>query len=226
MELYYVMSIIDKNRAKDMFDIHKELNLSAVFANLGKGTATSEHLLLYDLQESEKVIINAVATGPTMKKLMWNAKRKLYIDIPGNGIMLAVPMKSVSGGRTLTHFTDGQEIGERKPDMNFENELIIVILNEGYADVVMDAARSAGATGGTVLHAKGTAKGRTEKFYGVSLAEEKDMIYIVAPSSNKSNIMKEINRICGVETPSGAVSFSVPVTEVAGIRRFFGKETE
>ena len=59
--------------------------------------------------------------------------------------------------------------------MEFNHELIVVILNEGYADLVMDAARAAGAGGGTVLHAKGTGSKRGEKFFGVSLADEKDM---------------------------------------------------
>ena len=62
--------------------------------------------------------------------------------------------------------------------MNFDYELIVVILNEGHSDMVMDAARSAGAGGGTVLHAKGTGAIGTEKFFGVTLANEKDVIYI------------------------------------------------
>lgn len=103
--------------------------------------------------------------------------------------------------------------------MNFEHELIIVILNEGYSDFVMDAARNAGATGGTVLHAKGTGKSRSEKFHKVSLAEEKDMIYILATAKKKAEIMKAINQDCGTDTKAGAICFSLPVSEVAGIRR-------
>ena len=61
--------------------------------------------------------------------------------------------------------------------MDFSHELIMAIMNEGYSDTVMDAARSAGAGGGTVLHAKGTGRARAEKFFGVSLADEKDRTY-------------------------------------------------
>ena len=64
--------------------------------------------------------------------------------------------------------------------MDFSHELIMAIMNEGYSDTVMDAARSAGAGGGTVLHAKGTGRARAEKFFGVSLADEKDVVYINA----------------------------------------------
>ena len=219
MELYYVMSIVDRRQADAMLGIHKELQLSVVLENLGHGTATSEHLLLYDLEQSDKAVITTVASAPLVKKLIATAEEKLYIDIPGNGIMMALPMKSVDGGKALSLFTEGQDVGEGAPMMTFEHELIVVILNEGHSDTVMDAARSAGATGGTVLHAKGTGKGQAEKFYGVSLAEEKDMIYILAAADKKAAIMKAVNEHCGAGTAAGAVSFSLPVSEVAGLRR-------
>ena len=47
--------------------------------------------------------------------------------------------------------------------------------------------RAAGAAGGTVLHAKGTGGTRGEKFFSVSLADEKDMIYIIAHKDEKAN---------------------------------------
>lgn len=219
MELYYVLGIVDRGKAGELQEICREMDLSVVVTNFGRGTATSEHLLLYDLQQTEKAIIGTIVTAGSMKKLMRAAKRKMFIDIPGNGVMMAIPIKSVNGGKNLAYFTDGQELGGTMPDMDFKNELIVVILNEGYSDVVMDAAREAGATGGTILHAKGTGGKRAEKFFGVSLAEEKDMIYILAPSGKKSEIMGSISRKCGIGTQAGAVSFSLPVSEVAGIRR-------
>lgn len=220
MELYYVISITDRERAEDMIALHRDLKLSLVLTNLGNGTATSENLELYGLEKTEKAIIGTVADAASKKKLIRSAKQKLFIDIPGNGIMISVPIKSVGGGKTLAYLTDGQSPGASTPNMEFENELIIVILNEGYSDTVMDAARSAGATGGTVLHAKGTGKAKAEKFFGVSIAEEKDMIYIVSSSAKKSGIMRAISRAAGVGTEAGAISFSLPVSEVAGIRRF------
>ncbi len=219
MELYYVLSIVDRNKAKAMLDIHSGLQLSLSLVNLGKGTATSEHLLLYDLAETEKAIIGTVASGSSVRQLIRIAKRKLFIDIPGNGVMIVIPMKSVVGRKSLEYLTDGQTLGGGTPDMEFENELIIVILNEGCSDAVMDAARDAGATGGTVFHAKGTGNRRAEKFFGVSLAEEKDMIYILASAKKKNGIMQSINRECGPGTKACAISFSLPVSEVAGVRK-------
>ncbi len=222
MELYYVVSIVDREKVKTLIDIYSELNVSVILENLGNGTATSEHLLLYDLEKTEKSIVNAVATSVTLEKLMKMAKIKMMIDIPGNGIMMSIPIKSVGGGKNLEYITEGQELGGSVPSMKFENEMIVVILNEGYSDMIMDAARGAGASGGTVFHAKGTVK--SEKFHGVSLADEKDMIYILASEDKKSDIMKAINQNCGRHTEAGAICFSLPVSEVVGLRTF--KEEE
>lgn len=102
--------------------------------------------------------------------------------------------------------------------MDFSHELIMVILNEGYSDTVMDAARSAGAGGGTVLHAKGTGKARAEKFFGVRLADEKDVVYIVAHADEKAAIMQAIGELAGPSTRAGAICFSLPISKVAGLR--------
>ena len=102
--------------------------------------------------------------------------------------------------------------------MEFKHELIVVILNEGYADFVMDAARAAGAGGGTVLHAKGTGSRRGEKFFGVSLADEKDMVYIIAHADEKAAIMRAIHENAGPGTKAGAICFTLPISSVAGLR--------
>ncbi len=202
-----------------MIKICGELELPLILTNLGKGTATSEHLSLYNLEEAEKAIVYTVADAEKMRGMMRLTKKNMYIDIPGNGIIMAIPMKSVGGGKTLAYLTHGSTPSGGRPNMEFANELIIVILNEGYSDTVMDAARSAGATGGTVLHAKGTMKTQSEKFFGVSLAEEKDMIYIVSSAEKKSDIMRAISNFAGTDTECGAFCFSLPITEVAGIRK-------
>ena len=60
------------------------------------------------------------------------------------------------------------------------HELIVVITNQGYTDQVMDAARAAGATGGTAVHAKGTGTELAKRFFGVSIASERELIFILA----------------------------------------------
>lgn len=218
MEMYYVVAITDRDKGESMLSLYQNTGMHMILATLGHGTATDSHLELYGLEATEKAVIGAIASREGLHQLLRDAKRKLFIDIPGNGVMMSIPLKSVAGAKTLAYFSEGKEIGGNPP-MTFEHELIIVVLNEGFADPVMDAARSAGATGGTVLHAKGTGAVRAEKFFGVSLAKERDMIYIVARSEEKAAIMRAINEQTGPATPAGAICFSLPVSSVAGLRQ-------
>lgn len=218
MELYFVISIVDRERGEDMVSLLRSNKVQMVLALLGKGTAKKEHLLLYGLEATEKAVICTVAGGEQTRQIIKSAKRRLFIDIPGNGILMAIPVKSVGGGRTLAYLTDNAVPDGGMPEMKFDHELIVVVLNEGRTDMVMNAARRAGAGGGTVLHAKGTGAKRGDKFFGVSLADEKEMIFIVSKSAEKSAIMKAIAEDAGPGTPAGAICFSLPISAVAGLR--------
>lgn len=218
MELYFVISIVDRERGEDMVSLLRSNKVQMLLALLGKGTAKKEHLLLYGLEATEKAVICTVAGGEQTRQIIKSAKRRLFIDIPGNGILMAIPVKSVGGGRTLAYLTDNAVPDGGMPEMKFDHELIVVVLNEGRTDMVMNAARRAGAGGGTVLHAKGTGAKRGDKFFGVSLADEKEMIFIVSKSAEKSAIMKAIADDTGPGTPAGAICFSLPISAVAGLR--------
>ena len=94
--------------------------------------------------------------------------------------------------------------------------LIISIVDKGYHEIVMDAARGAGAGGGTVVKAKGTGAS-VAKFFGVAISEEKEMIYIVAKNENRDEIMKAIMEKAGAGSEAHGIVFSLPVDNVLGI---------
>ena len=98
------------------------------------------------------------------------------------------------------------------------HDLIVVITNQGYTDLVMDAAREAGATGGTVIHAKGTGTELVQKFFGVSIATEQEMIFILTRSETKKAIMKGIMAKAGIQSAAQSLVFSLPVGDIAGLR--------
>ena len=218
MILNFVMTILDRPRAEEMIALCAEAGSPMTLTLLGRGTATNEQLDLYGLESAEKAVVCAFAGGEHTAKLLRAAKRRLFIDIPGNGIMLAIPLKSVGGGKTLAVLTGGGPPDPPPAPREFGHETLTAIANEGHTDEVMDAARSAGAAGGTVLHAKGTGAQRAEKFLGVSLADEKELIIIVSRASEKAAIMKAIASQAGPGTRAGAVCFSLPITAVAGLR--------
>lgn len=218
MELYYVISVLDRDRREDQERIYRELGLPVALTMLGRGTAKPEHLTMRGLPPTEKAVVSTVADREQTARLFRRTKEEMFIDIPGNGVMTAVPIKSVGGANILAYLTDQKPGTPGRPDMTFSHELILIVLNEGFSDDVMDAARGAGAGGGTVLSAKGTGRDRALKFSGMTLTDEKDVIMIVAKADTKAAIMQAILEKCGVGTPAGAICFSLPVSRVAGLR--------
>lgn len=104
-----------------------------------------------------------------------------------------------------------------KTDEYQEFDLIITIVNRGFDDVVMEAARSAGATGGTVFNARGAGVHEAEKFFGISIQPEKDIILILVKSEYRKQIMHAIRNEAGLNKEGRGLSFSIPVEDVCGI---------
>jgi len=186
-----------------------------------QGTAGKKLLSLLGLEETDKLYMHAMTSRSAAKRLMKAMVSELGLDMPGTGVAFTIPVASLAGASSLNHFTSGQNLNyEEVNDMPnaFPYELIIAIANRGYSDMVMDAARSAGAMGGTVLHAKGTNPDSNSNFFGMSIADEKEMLMILTAACQKAPIMRSIMEKAGVESPAHTVMFSLPVESVAGLR--------
>lgn len=104
--------------------------------------------------------------------------------------------------------------------------LIITIADKGNVDIIMDAARSAGARGGTVIAARGTGAEMQARFFGISIGEEKEIVYIVAKKAEKAAIMQAIMAKAGPNSEAHGVLFSLPVDSIAGLRSVAEHEEE
>ena len=110
--------------------------------------------------------------------------------------------------------------------MDTRFELIVTIVNRGFSDNVMDAAKAAGARGGTILHARGTGIHEEAKFFGISIQPEKDMVMILVKQPDRDAIMHAISVGAGLNTEGRGLTFSLPVTDVAGIVHMMDKEKQ
>lgn len=100
---------------------------------------------------------------------------------------------------------------------NFAHEVIFCIVNAGFSDAVMDAARQFGARGGTVIRARGTANTESEKLFGITVQPEKEMVMILVNSDIKDAILHALYNAVGLNTPGQGIAFSMPVDQVVGL---------
>ena len=94
-----------------------------------------------------------------------------------------------------------------------KKELIVCIINNGFSDLVMDAAKRSGAKGGTTFHARGTGNPDIEKFFGISISPEKEVILIVVDTAIKDEVVSAIYKDAGLDTKGQGIVFTLPVDD-------------
>ena len=107
------------------------------------------------------------------------------------------------------------------------HEVILAIVNSGFAEEVMDVARENGARGGTILNARGLAREDAAAFFGITLHAEKEIVMIVVEKSIRDDILTAIYKQMGMGKKAQGIAFSLPVSDVAGlVKEPEPKETE
>ena len=96
-------------------------------------------------------------------------------------------------------------------------EMIYTIVNQGYSDIVMQAAKENGARGGTIYLANGTGTKEYQKFYGIEISPEKEVVLIIVEHTIKDKIMKAIYEVAGLETNGAGICFSITLDDVYGL---------
>lgn len=218
--LYLKTTIADRKNIKKYLQLFKENGLHISYLTLGAGTVSNEVLDYLGLDSTEKAVAFSVVEEKTWITVKNQLQKKLKIDAPGGGISFIIPLSSVGGKKTLQFLLEEQEYKKEEESIlkNTTHELIVVIAEQGYTELIMDAARGAGAYGGTVIHAKGTGIKEAERFLGVSIAAEKEILFIVSKAEEKNAIMLAIMEKAGLNSKAKSIAFSLPVTDTAGLR--------
>ncbi len=218
--LYFMTTILDRKKALEYQEFYKTNGQQVIYGTLGLGTVANDVLDYLGLESNEKAVLFSVMEEGTWSITKKKLQKELQIDAPGGGIAFITPMGSIGGKNALQFLTQKEDYKKEEETTlkDTNHQLIIVIAEQGYTNLIMDAARGAGAYGGTVIHAKGTGMEYAEKFMGVSIAAEKEIIFIVTQTAQKNDIMKAIMKDAGPDSKAKAIVFSLPVTDTAGLR--------
>ena len=205
----------DYERYLQFFHAH---GMNCIMGSFCKGTASDMVLACLGVERREKVLLHTFLYEEDVDEIRRALRTEMNINAAGNGIATFISIDGI-GGKSAKKFLLGEEEkGVSSMDEKIQSDfvLIVTITNKGYNEAVMESAREAGARGGTVVKAQGTGKELT-KFFGVSITEEKEMVYIVAPRKDRENIMRAIMEKAGVKTEAHGVVFSLPVDAVEGV---------
>ncbi len=219
-KMYLLITITQRDHSDEFTNFFNSKEVPVIYSTTCEGTVRERTLSLFGFEKTLKTVHYCVVTNNKKNELIKGLTREMAIDLPDRGIAVSIPLTSMGGKRALDLYANGHENDDEEEQImqDKQMELIVAICEKGHTETVMDAAREAGARGGTVVHAKGTGSKYSNKFFGISIAEEKEMIYIVAGENQKKEIMRAIMDNAGIDSDAHTIVFSLPVSDTAGLR--------
>ena len=217
--IHMVVTIVDRGKSEKVVAVCQEQGIPIHLVSLGHGTARTEMLDLLGLGETKKDTVISFAPEHSVCSLLDRLADQMKMRYPGKGISFAVPLSSVSGRmyRTLTEHTPQEERNGSVMACEGKYELVVALINRGYTDLVMEAARQVGAPGGTVLNTRGIGSEDVEQFLGISIQAEKEIVFLVTPTEKRQDVMQAISREAGLKTPAKGIVLSLPVSHAIGL---------
>jgi hypothetical protein len=222
--LRLLIFIIDWAKVRVISSIFEEENVRFHFISKGRGTASSEILDLLGIGSSEKAVILCLEQEVMIPVLLKEVRKKLGFHNPGVGIAFTIPLSGINNP-ILQVFKESIHKNEKillerdslSMSSEIKNDLVVSIINQGYSEEFMAVAREAGATGGTVINARGLSHEGPIKFFGVSVQDEREILIILTKREQKAAIMQAVSQNYGITTEAGGIIFSLPVDRIMGL---------
>ena len=219
-----VFSIVDYSRSDEITEVYNTANTPISITTHGQGCADSSVFEYLGFGENKKSISISLMSVERANYLFNLAEERINISKPGRGIMFTVPITSATAFLSGIIKKDDEsqpKITKENEDMSFEHEheLIITIITRGYFQDVKTAALSAGARGGTLIHALGMGGEEAQKFLGIAIQPEKEIILNVVKREDKNKVMSAIAEAAGINTQGRGIIFSLPVDCVIGLSK-------
>lgn len=208
-----LLSIVEIDKGKKLIEALKKLNIRLNFQTIGTGTAPTELMDIFGLGTNDKDVIISLGAESDINNMMTNFGTTFTSHSKYGGLMIVINIAAAS--RVLTeilNFENSKNTEEGTAIMKNEhnNNLIIISVNEGFTEDVMEAARRAGATGGTVIKGRLTDIEQFTEFVNTEVDEEREILFILAPSKITKDIMERVNKDFGLTSPANGIIFSVP----------------
>ena len=196
--LRLLVAIVDRGRGTVISELCQRNHVELNYICFGKGTANSEILSLLGLGSSEKDLVVSVIPDSKIPLVLSSISMRMNMQNPGRGIAFTLPISGINAlvAKLLTQKNeDGKE--ELKPERRKASDVY--------------------KRQGTIINARGVNKNCEEKFFCLSIQEEKEILAILTPDEAKKPIMEALNRECGPKSESQALVLSLPVEDIAGI---------
>ncbi len=188
-----------------------------------EGTASSEIMDMLGLGSVDKCVLVSMVPKHLSSTILDQLRYELNLCAVNSGVAFTAPLIGANSIilRMLTKNAEenacGMNTKEESSMIEAKHVLVAAIINRGFSGDVMEAAKSVGAKGGTVIHSRRIGNEEVSSFWGLSVQEEKEIVLILSPMENKIDIMRSISEKCGMNSDAKGIVLSVPIDSVMGI---------
>lgn len=223
--------IVPRESGNRLLALCRERGIDLSVVMHGRGIASSEVVNTLAIGDTERDVVLLTAGSDGAFDIMRELCAMMHLERTGTGIAFSIPLSAAADqlssykllcGRAEARAekqNESQQQGGGKME-SIKHDLTITIVDRGYADDVIAAAKEAGAFGGTVINARGTGSHELHRFFGTVLEPEKEAVLILTEREKRNGIMEAICRKAGLSKQGMGICFSLPVDRVAGIKRF------
>ncbi len=211
--LMMLLSIVQRNSGQKLINNLNSKNITMHFQSVGFGTAPTEMMDIFGLGTNAKDIVISIGAESTIKDMMADFGSNFASYSEYGGLMIVLKMSAAS--RLITeilhhNLTENENKGDGAMKNEHHNNLILISVNNGYADPVMETAKKAGATGGTIIKGRLADAEHLVELGQMQAIEEREIICILAPSAVSHRIMDDVNKDFGITSEANGILCAVP----------------
>lgn len=219
-DVHLLVAIVSRHKGKRVTEILQTKHMPGQFVFYAEGTASSSLSDMLGLGSIEKAVTLGFVRNKMIPSLLEELDESLRLTKKATGVAFSIPLSGMmippmaADKDLLLKFQQSFESEVDHMNTNIDHDLIVVMVDEGQCEEVMDAARSAGATGGTTFHALHFGMQQMANLFGIPMHEKKDIVAILAKRELKTDIMCAIKESTNV---THKVMFTLPADNVIGI---------
>ncbi|MBQ7898020.1 MAG: hypothetical protein IJ323_06315 [Clostridia bacterium] len=214
-----LVTITNAGNEKKLKEVFDRSDVPVSFSCPAQGTAPSAIMDIFGLSGRTRVISAGLTVKSRVSEIFDKLSESLDFANKGKGIAFTIALTGLQSHMisALTQAEKNKEEGDDKRMNTQTYSAIFVSCNNGYSEDVFEAARKAGATGGTIIKGIREVTEETSEKLGIPLCDEQDFILIIVKRDNKKEIMTAIINECGILTEARANVMSFPIDEVFGL---------
>lgn len=210
-----LFSIVERGKGKQLMETLSAKNIALHFQSVGFGTAPSEMMDIFGLGSKDKDVIYSFAPETVVRALMADFGQNFSSYSQYGGLLIVMQMSAINrlAAEILTHdVAVSDEKGAEKPMKNeHKHNLVLINVNHGYADQVMQVAKKAGATGGTIVRGRLAESDGLRELAQMDIRDEREIIFILAPEHVSRQIMADVNMAFGMRSEAVGMVCALPI---------------